>query len=180
MSILDPRNQEPLDITKCVRNLRDVRLFQDLSEEQLASIAGLCELVIKVRGDFIAREGAPAESVYILLTGEVTIAKQLRLPQVTQARLEDRVLTRLSSEGRPPLGETLLVGQTVRTTTIKCASGCVLYKLNAQRLRALLLAEPVIGLPVYRRLSELLHERLQSSNTDVVKLSAALVYALED
>ena len=36
------------------------------------------------------------------------------------------------------------------------------------------------GYAVYRQLSALLYRRLETANTDVVKLSAALVFALEE
>ncbi len=47
---------EAIDIAKCVKNLRDVYLLQDLDKGQLQQIAQLCELQWLARGDFIIRE----------------------------------------------------------------------------------------------------------------------------
>jgi CRP-like cAMP-binding protein len=86
----------------------------------------------------------------------------------------------MTAENYPVLGETSLVGQHTRSATVRCNSPCALYRIEAQPFLELALSDPAIGSAVFRRLSETLYERMESTSADVVKLSAALVYALEE
>ena len=171
---------EALDIQKCIKNLREVDLFRDLTDVQLQMVAELCELLWKTKGDIIIREGEVPRGFYILLLGEVSVSKKLKLPQLDHADPEDRILTRITSEGRPALGETALVGQPIRSASVRCATEATLYRIDSDKLLALMEREPEIGSRVYRRLSETLYHRMETTSVDVVKLSAALVYALEE
>lgn len=171
---------ETLDIAKCVKNLRDVYLFQDLSDDQLAQVAQHCELLWMERGDNIMREDSEARGLYILLRGEVSISKKIKLPHFDHAHSDDRILTRISAEHYPVLGETSLVGQHTRSATVNCSAACALYRIEAQPFLELALRDVAIGCAVFRRLSETLYERMEATSGDVVKLSAALVYALEE
>jgi CRP-like cAMP-binding protein len=143
-------------------------------------VAELCELLWKTKGDLVIREGEVPRGFYILLQGEVSVSKKLSLPQLDHADPEDRILTRISSEGRPALGETALVGQPVRSASVRCLGDCALYRIDSDKLLSLIEREPEIGFRVYRRLSETLYHRMETTSVDVVKLSAALVYALEE
>lgn len=172
-------DHEPLDIQKCIANLQQVSLFAGLNEEQYAMVAGLCDMQWRSRGDILMRETEEARGFYILLRGEVSISKRLELPHMEHGRVEDRILTTLDAEGCPVLGETSIVGGRIRGATVRCASACVLYRIEARRLAALMEDHKEIGYYVYRRLSEVLCGRLESANIDVVKLSAALVFSLE-
>jgi CRP-like cAMP-binding protein len=171
---------EELDLQKCVRNLRQVELFQDLRDEQLLEVAKLCELQWKTRGDFIMREGDEPRWFYILLRGEVSISKKLQLPHLRHAPVEDRILSTIPAEGNPPLGEAALVGQAVRNATVRCTNESALYRIESSLLLELAARDPEIGHHMFRRLSEMLYQRLESTSVDVVKLSAALVYSLEE
>jgi CRP-like cAMP-binding protein len=157
-----------------------VALFQDLSQQQIHQVAGLLEVRLKSNGELLTIEGEPAHDMYILCQGEVSVGKKLRLPSLEAVDTEDRILTRIDATTLPVLGETALVGGGLRLATIRCTTDCRFYCLNAARLHGLMAADPTIGAAVYRRLCEMLYERLEWSNTDVVKLSAALVFALED
>ena len=169
---------EAIDIAKAVKNLSDVFLLQDLDEPQLKQIAQLCDLQWLARGDYIMREDGEADSIYILLRGEVTVSKKLQLPHLEHIHGEDRILTSITADSYPVLGETALVGQDRRSATVRCATGCVLYQFDAAAFFKLLLEDAAIGRAVFRRLCETLYERMETTSADVVKLSAALVYAL--
>lgn len=171
---------EALDIAKCVKNLRDVFLFQDLSDKRLEQVGRLCELLWLERGDNIMHEDSEAGGLYILLRGEVAISKKIKLPHLEAVHGEDRILTRMGAEHYPVLGETALVGQHTRSATVSCSAPCALYRIEAEPFMELALRDPAIGCAVFRRLSQTLYERMETTSGDVVKLSAALVYALEE
>jgi len=171
---------EALDIGKCVKNLREVHLFRNLDENRLITIAQICELQFSATGEYIIVEGNEAKDLFILLLGEVAVSKQLNLPHLENIEGQDRILSKLTSERRPVLGETALLGHTVRRATVRCLSNCTLYRLEARRLRKLMETDAVIGFRTCEHLCEMLHERLEAANSDIVKLSQALVFALEE
>lgn len=172
--------EEGLNLQKCARNLGEVDLFRDLDEQQLHEVAKLCAMLTSARGDYVMREGEHAEGFYILLKGEVSVSKKLSMPHLEHTDTEDRILTSISADGHPALGETAIIGQDYRSATVRCNSDCVLYRIDAAALLALARQSPAIGCHVFRRLSETLYQRMESTSVDVVKLTAALMYALEE
>jgi CRP/FNR family transcriptional regulator, cyclic AMP receptor protein len=168
------------DIQRCAEELRHVALFRELDPERLARVAGLCTLVQRAPGDQLAVESDDAHHIFILCSGEVSITKQLSLPQLRTAEKADRTLTKLSGEAHPMLGEAALLVPSKRRATVTCVTDCVLYTIQAKQLKQLMEDDPYAGYIVYKRLAYILYDRLELANNDVVKLSAALVFALED
>lgn len=170
------------DKSEAVANLRRVRMFSELDEASLKEIATLCELTTRPSGDCLVQEGAEANSLYILLEGSVTVSKRLALPLLGRTEGTDRILNELAAGAGEHLmlGETALLGHSIRRTSVNLRSDCVLYRIPARELRALMDASPLIGYHIFRQLSAILLDRLEQANNDVVKLSAALVFALED
>jgi CRP/FNR family cyclic AMP-dependent transcriptional regulator len=171
---------EAVDLEKCAADLAKSELFQGLDQEQLEMIAQLCELLILERGEFFSREGETADWFYILLEGRVSLSMKFELPRLEHRDTEERTLTTVDAANHPVLGETALVGQTARSTTMRCARDCKLYRIQAHDMLALMQIDPLIGFFVFKHLAERLYTRLRSANSDTVKLSAALVYALEE
>jgi len=171
---------EAVDIAKCAADLAESELFQDLDQEQREMIAQLCELVTLEHGDRFSKEGETAEWFYILLEGRVSLSMKFELPHMERTVSEDRTLTTLDATDNPVLGETALVGQTTRSTTMRCVRDAKLYRIQAHDMLALMQMDPLIGFFVFKRLSGRLYARLRGANQDVVKLSSALVYALEE
>ena len=173
-AVNNPAFEEAVECVSCVM------LFADLSREQVRQVAALLEVLRLPAGEVLTVEGAPANDFYILVEGEVSIGKKLRLPTLEAVDSEDRILTRINSETTPVLGETALVGGGLRLATVRCTTDCRFYCISAARMKELMAGDRTIGAAVYNRLCEMLYDRLESANTDVVKLSAALVFALED
>ena len=167
-------------LSEAVECVACVMLFADLNRAQVEQVAALLETMRLPAGEVLAVEGEPANDIYILVDGEVSIGKKLRLPALETVETEDRIITRMNADTTPVLGETALVGNGLRLATVRCVTDCRFYCLSATRLQQLMQADQTIGAAVYRRLCEMLYDRLESANTDVVKLSAALVFALED
>lgn len=160
--------------------LAGVQLFSGLDGPRLASIAALCQPLTVREGEHVIREGDPADCFYILVDGTVAVHKILKLPQLKQLEGEQRILTRLSGADKPVLGETALVGEAQRRSSVVCTSECRLYRIDAAQMRQLIERDAPTGCQIYWHLSSMLYQRLELANTDVVKLSAALVFALEE
>lgn len=168
------------EIERCAEELRHVALFRELDPEQLMRVAKLCTLVQHAPGDQLTVESEDARDIFILCSGEVSISKHLSLPQLRADEKSDRTLTKLGGEAHPMLGEAALLVPSKRRATVTCVTDCTLYIINAQELKQLMEDDPVAGYIVYKRLAYILYDRLELTNSDVVKLSAALIFALED
>jgi voltage-gated potassium channel len=168
-------------LNECAGVLAGVQLFAGLDAARLASIAALCQPQAIREGEHVIREGDPADCFFILIEGTVAVHKQLKLPQLKLVQEGDqRILTRLSGADKPVLGETALVGEAQRRSSVVCTSECRLYRVDAAQMRQLIERDPATGCQIYSHLSSLLYQRLEQANMDVVKLSAALVFALEE
>lgn len=170
----------PIILEKCIKNLREVKLFRGLDGDKLAAVGKLCQLVELTEGEFVVKEGQPAEEFYILLAGEISVSKKLKLPNIEEIESDERILWRMDAAGRPPVGETAIVGHGRRMATVRCITDCMFYKIEAPAMLDLLSRDNEIAATTYRELSSMLYQRLETANTDVVKLTAALVFALED
>lgn len=171
---------EPIILEKCIKNLKEVRLFNGLDEGKLAEVAKLCELVELAEGEFVVKEDQPAAEFYILLAGEISISKKLKLPNIEEVESDERILSRINADGRPPVGETAIVGQSQRMATVRCITDCMFYKIETPAMLELMEKDCEIAAQTYRELSVMLYQRLEAANTDVMKLTAALLFALED
>ena len=171
---------EEVDIEQCAADLGQSELFHDLDEEQLRMTAQLCQLISLERGEYVFQEKETADWFYILLEGQVRVSMRFKLAKMERTEDEERTLATISAANHPVLGETALVGQQNRSTTMCCVRDSRFYRIQAHDLLALMQMDPLIGFFVFKRLSERLYERLRGANTDIVKLSSALVFALEE
>ena len=170
----------PIIIEKCVKNLCEVKLFKGLDQKKLTEVAKLCELIELAEGDFVVKEDQPATDFYILLAGEISVSKKLKLPNIEEVESDERILSRMDATGRPPVGETAIVGQTRRMATVRCITDCMFYRIETPAMLKLMNEDHDIAANTYRELSVMLYQRLETASTDVVKLTAALLFALED
>ncbi len=79
-------------------------------------------------GEFIFREGAPADSMYVILEGTAEI------------RVGDRVVE-ISGPGRP-IGEMALIDRGPRTATVRAVTVCKLMPVSEPRFHALIAETP--------------------------------------
>lgn len=79
-------------------------------------------------GEFIFREGAPADSMYVILEGTAEI------------RVGDCVVE-ISGPGRP-IGEMALIDHGPRTATVRALTACKLMPVSEARFHALIAETP--------------------------------------
>jgi CRP-like cAMP-binding protein len=168
---------EQFDPGKAAGNLAHVELFAELTDEQRLAVAGLCTLEWHEPTEMLIAEGADAGDMFILLRGEVSVSTRLKLPQLDQP---ERMLRKLDAAATPVLGETALVGGAVRNATVRCVTRCAVYRVQVEGLSGLLGQRPEIGVVIYRHLCKILHQRMLAANQDILKLSTALLFALEE
>ena len=57
-----------------MQTLKQVELFHDLTSVQLERLSALCQSQIRAQGDVIFKQGDPADTLYIIASGQVEIA----------------------------------------------------------------------------------------------------------
>ena len=153
-------------------------ILQDLQDEELAEVWGASLPRKFPAGSVIMAEGEPGDKMYILLEGEVEVTKRLLLP-IDQTALLERIMNRLKSKDGVTLGEMALIENDVRSANVTASTDCRMLELSKETSFRLFNQNPAMGVKILFRLSQLLSKRLRKSDADIVKLTTALVVALE-
>ncbi len=161
-----------------LNTLKIIFILQDLQDEELAEVWGASLPREFPAGSVIMAEGEPGEKMYILLEGEVEVTKRLLLP-IDQTAILERIMNRLRSEDGVTLGEMALIEDDVRSANVTASTDCRMLELSKENSFRLFNQNPVMGVKILFRLSQLLSKRLRKSDEDIVKLTTALVVALE-
>jgi CRP/FNR family transcriptional regulator, dissimilatory nitrate respiration regulator len=68
-----PADREMLRRAAIAATLRRCRLFADLPEDDVAAVAGVCTLRGLAKGEFLFREGQPADGFYVVQSGVINV-----------------------------------------------------------------------------------------------------------
>jgi CRP/FNR family cyclic AMP-dependent transcriptional regulator len=169
------------DLADYLPFFQEVSLFQGLSEEQIAKIVDTMSLTDYLSGDFIAREGANEDTVFILIKGDVEISKRLLMPLFDGVSdKQEKSLIRLSEKDHAFFGEMALFEDLPeRSASIRALSACKLAVLKKDDFLTILGQNPKIGMVVFRNIATELTRRLVKANRDILKLTTAFSLALE-
>ncbi|MBE2213737.1 MAG: Crp/Fnr family transcriptional regulator [Opitutaceae bacterium] len=70
---LDPAQRETIRQAALAGVLRRCQLFEDLPEPDLMAVASACTVRALAKGEYLFREGQPAEGFYVIQTGVVNV-----------------------------------------------------------------------------------------------------------
>jgi len=163
--------------------LRKIFLFRDLSEDEIEEVLSRTQTRNIPAEAVIIEEGETGDSMFILLSGEVTITKRLILG-LDKDTPKERVMNRLKAEDGVYFEEVTLFGEMtlleneVRSATVTALSECVLLELHQKDFLDLIQQRPVLGVKLLLRLAQGLSARLRKTSKDVVKLTSALAISL--
>ena len=158
--------------------LKSIFILQDLQEAELAKVWGASVPREFREGSVIMAEGEPGEKMYFLLEGEVEVTKRLLLP-IDKTALLERIMNRQLSKDGVTLGEMALIENDVRSANVTASTDCRMLELSKENSFRLFNENPAMGAKILFRLSQLLSQRLRKSDGDIIKLTTALVVALE-
>jgi len=156
---------------------RKIFLFQDLEDREIEQVLDRTTPREFSAGDEIIREGEPGDSMYIMVSGEVEITKQLTLV-LDEDTPKERVMIRLKADDGVYFGEMSLLEQDTRSATVTALTDCRLLELNHQDFLELIRHHPIMGVKLMLHLAQLLSRHLRKTNQDVVKLTTALAISL--
>ena len=139
--------------------IREVDLFEGMSEEIEQELAKVMEGESYSSGEVIIKEGAAADSFYILQAGALNV-------KVAGARQTTHVAIRPGEA----VGWSSLAGRETYTASVECAEPSKLVKINKDKLDQVLRRYPGAGLLFYKRLAGLVGDRLIKCYQVMVKL----------
>ena len=127
-----------------------VKAFQGLAPAEIAEVLGRAEKCTYEYGAPIVKEGSSSAHMYIIIDGAVSVTKQGRDGDVELARLEPA----------DSFGEMALTDNEARSATVTAVDECVLVRLDERAF----LANPEIGMKIYRNIARVLAERLRTAD----------------
>jgi CRP-like cAMP-binding protein len=138
--------------------IKNSYMADGLSDDQIAAIAGISELLTATDMQTIVNETEEANDIFIILDGKVRVTTIHGDPI---ARLQKGAL----------VGEIALFGEIERSATVISDGESQLIRISANKLNQLMNEQPQIGLQILRNIGRTLCQRLRSSN---VQLEAVL------
>jgi CRP-like cAMP-binding protein len=156
---------------------RKIFLFQDLEDREIEQVLDRTSPREFSAGSEIIREGEPGDCMFIMISGEVEITKQLTLV-LDKDTPKERVMIRLKADDGVYFGEMSLLEQDTRSATVTALTDCQLLELNHQDFLELIRLDTAMGVKLMLHLAQLLSRHLRKTNQDVVKLTTALAISL--
>jgi CRP-like cAMP-binding protein len=157
--------------------LSKIFLFQALKGEELEHVLSHTQTRDFPADAVIVQEGETGDSMFIMISGEVEITKELTLV-LDEDTPKERVMIRLKAEDGVYFGEMTLLESEVRSATVTALTDCVLLELHQKDFLEMIHRRPAMGVKLLLHLSQVLSAHLRKSNQDVVKLTTALAISL--
>jgi CRP-like cAMP-binding protein len=137
-------------------------LFAGLPESHLAPFAALAEEITCAAGNALFREGEEASRLYILLSGKISV--QVQPTSLTHPL----TIVSLSTFGQL-VGWSGFMQPNYYTASAVCLEDCRLLAFNGAAFNRILEDDPALGLPIMRRIAEVISQRLRLIESIVLK-----------
>jgi CRP/FNR family cyclic AMP-dependent transcriptional regulator len=142
--------------------LREVRLFKDIAERELAALGQtLRERTLK-RGQALCREGDPGDEMFVVRRGSMVISK------LVTGRVE-QVLARIGPGDF--FGEMSLFDRAPRSATVQADSDATVLALDRETLRRMTEQSPRAAAAFFHALVQVFIERLRASGDLVAEVT---------
>jgi len=140
--------------------------LDDIDKKELSKLEKTGTLKRYKQGDCIVKDGASGTSFSLVLSGRAEVRKTLNEKQSTAvAELEPFDL----------IGELGFFGVERRSASVIALSDCDLLEFELETFKKFAVANPKIGLKIYRNMARILAQRLAETDT---KLRDAVVWAM--
>jgi NTE family protein len=144
--------------------LRSIELFRACTPEGLGVLARACEVLVAPAGEYVYRQGEPADSMAVVRSGRLEICFE-------SADAEETIATRVGPGG--VIGELALLVDTPRSASVRAVRDSELLTIDRDSFQEVLASEPAVALAVARDLGA----RLQVSVDAVTRSPSSSVLA---
>jgi CRP-like cAMP-binding protein len=147
-----------------IDSLRRVEILSGLTDEQLARVASICQVVTFQNKENIVREGDPSDDMYVIHQGSVEIV--LSKNRVTAEALATPGPRAIVTLGQGQVfGEMALIDRGPRSATVRCTTDdALLYQVRRDDFARLCEQDTDIGYKVMRNIAADLSFKLRHSN----------------
>ncbi|MDD4232435.1 MAG: cyclic nucleotide-binding domain-containing protein [Candidatus Cloacimonetes bacterium] len=159
--------------------LRRIHILQNLEDKDLELLKPYFKLRKVLRGDYVIRENSVGDCIYILTKGTVRITKDLVKGYDDDIANTQKVLATLNEDFLPTFGENGILGQAPRNANVIAATDCDIYTLNKQDFDSFTKANYPASYHIMKNIAEVLSERLNKTDENLVKLATALYIAVQ-
>jgi len=152
-----------MGIEKITEILRMCELFCELSDNELRSIANLCQIEEFNAGDKIYEQGSIGTKLYILARGRVTLERKIDLNGTRKAKVN--VFSLMEQVNRRVMGSwyTLIGKQHVHMCSAICDKPTKIVSMRCSELRNTMVKNSKIQIKILEKLVLLLRDRIISS-----------------
>lgn len=133
--------------------LKNIYLFQELTEDEVSRIAGMVEEVTFNPGQTVFYEGDEAAAMYVLAYGTVELEES------------GEKMGQLSTGAH--FGEQPFLDGMKRQLTVRCQERCTVYTLPFDKLKAYLDSDTKVAADFYRALAHFLSTRLRKVDREL-------------
>lgn len=159
-----------------IEDVKRLPIFGQIEDRDLSLIAHGLERESFAAGDFIFRQGDPADSALFIAEGEVEI--MTRLPggdEVVVATVAAGGMVGEASllEGGGMIGETSLLEGGARTASVRCARAVTGFRMDRRFFRASIAQHDVAAFCIMRQIMRIMAARLDNLNRQIVQLAAS-------
>lgn len=127
-----------------------LKLFEGLSEFELAKLLEEAEFAEAEAGEYLIREGEQGHELFVLLAGEARISKRAFAIQKVIQRLKPGEC----------FGEMSLIECRSRSASVRAISHCKLLRLDGDYV----ISQAEISSKIYRNIAILLSQKLRNAN----------------
>lgn len=139
--------------------VRQCEIFKHLDDEQFAHIKARLKHAAALPGDILYAEGAPADTVAVVISGELQALKasKLHYGKVTLCEFGPGDI----------IGEMALIADPYRSATVKVNTKVELASFSRADFGALERQRPDIALGILKGILRILAQRLQDTSADL-------------
>ena len=142
-----------------IKTLRELRFLHGIAEDHLQQLAEIAELKDFDEEDVLFREGEPAEDMFLVVYGSVSV-------EICSTGVGcKRILTVGPGE---LLGWSALLEQSRLTATARALKMTRLVELNAGKLLTICERDPLFGFEIMRRTALALAKRLSATRMQLI------------
>ena len=145
--------------------LKQKDIFWEMSKDFVKEIMDIAVTETHKEGEWLFREGDPASAFYILLKGRAKLSLG-----------ETGHIIYIVSNAGEAFGWSSLIGRERYSASAECMAESKLLKWDKEKLQPVLEKDPANSLLFYKRLAELLGNRLLQSYTIISSVSPTETY----
>ena len=138
-------------------SIKDSTMLQGFSDQDLASLAGFCEMRKMEEGTTVFIENMPGESLFLIKKGTIRISRMF-------AEGDEKTLIVLGPEDI--FGEMAVIDGLPRAATARVAEDAELISLNKKSLEQLCEKNASLGLQLVRNIVKVFSKRVREANEE--------------